>query len=175
MFFKYHGIVQYNIMGQDVPMTNMTKASIVIDNSKNLFQTINVDSRTPEQVADDLYGDPKLYWTILFVNNIIDPFIDWYMMEDQLERYCIRIYGSEENIMKVRYFENTVKNEIINGDEAEQYYQMMEDHILLPEDINYVTNLDYEKMLNENKKSIRIIPPQMITKFVETFKNSLKG
>ena len=33
MFFKYHGIVQYNIMGQDVPMTNMTKSSIVIDNS----------------------------------------------------------------------------------------------------------------------------------------------
>ncbi len=162
------------MFGEDFPMSNLTKSSIILNSQKNVFQTINVDSRTPEQVAADVYGDPKLFWVILFVNDIIDPFNDWYMMEDHLEQYCLRIYG-EEKMMEVLYFTNNETKETISGEEAAEFYEMMENDIQLPEYIEYVTNFDYEKIKNENKKTIKIVPPSMITKFIEIFKSTLKG
>jgi hypothetical protein len=173
MFFAYHGAIQYTIFDNEYTMSDITKVSLVIKKSSSVLQSINVDARTPEQIAYDVYGDSSLFWVILFVNNVVDPAIDWHMMEDQLYEYCVRIYGSD-GMLKVRYFENTTTNEIITGDEAKQYYDMMANNILLPEYINYVTNYDYEQLLNENKKVVKIIPKTLISKFVEDFKNSLK-
>lgn len=174
MFFKYHGEIQYNIFGNDFQMTDITKSSVSLNASKNSLQQISVNSRTPEQVAADIYNDPKLYWTILYINNVVDPFLDWHMMEDQLYEYCIRLY-TEEGMQNVRYFENRLTKEIITGDEATSYYEMMENDIQLPEHINYVTNYAYEQLKNESKKMIKVIPPAMISKFVEEFKSKLKG
>lgn len=154
-------------------MTDLTKSSISIDRTLNALQSVNVASRTPENMAADIYGDSKLYWTILYVNNIIDPFNDWYMMEDHLEEYCNRIYG--DDILKIRYFIDTDTNEIITGSAAEPFYEMVENGILLPENIDFVNNFDYETAINENRKVVKIVPKQNITKFVEDFKNSLKG
>ncbi len=174
MFFKYHGDIQYNIYGNDFFMTDITKATVSLNLTNTSLQSINVNSRTPEQIAADIYRDPKLYWTILYINNIVDPFVDWYMMDDQLYEYCIRLY-TEEGMQEVRYFEDKTKNEIITGDEAAEYHQMMEDDILLPEHINYVTHYMYEQMKNEKKQMIKVIPPGLISKFVEEFKTRLKG
>lgn len=173
MFFKSHGNIPYNIFGNEYNMSDLTKSSITLDRTFSVLQSVNVESRTPENMAADIYGDPKLYWTILYVNNIVDPFIDWYMMEDQLEEYCNRIYG--DNILKIRYFIDKVTGEIITGSAAEPFYEMLENDIILPENIDYVTNFDYEKAINENKKVVKIVPKQFITKFVEDFKKSLKG
>lgn len=175
MFFKNHGQIQYDIIGNEMPLTDITKTSIIIDTSKIVLQSVDVSSRTPEQIADDLYGNPQYFWTILLINNIIDPFIDWHMMEDQLYEYCIRIYGSEENMMKVKYFEDNVRDEIVTGDESTRYFEMMENDEPLPEHIMYVTFYDYEKIINEKKKIINVIPPSSITRFVEDTKAILRG
>lgn len=175
MFFKYHGQIQYEIFGTEFPLTDITKSSITFDKSKIVMKTINVDSRTPEQVAEDEYDDPELFWTILLVNNIVDPFIGWYMMEDHLYEYCIRIYGSEENMLKVKYFKNTDTDEIITGDEANTFHEMYNNSEQLPENIDFVRHYDYEQLVNNQKKVIKVIPKQLITKFVEDFKSSLKG
>lgn len=175
MFFKFHGNTQYNIFGTEFPLTDITKVSLSFDKSKVSMRSINVDSRTPEQVADDLYNDPELYWTVLFANNIVDPFLEWFMMEDQLYEYCERIYGGEEGMMKVRYFRDTYTSEIITGDDVEKFQDMMDNDILLPENIEYVTHYAYEQLKNAGKQMIKIIPPELITRFVEDFKQSLKG
>lgn len=175
MFFKFHGDIQYNIFGTEHPMTDITKASITFDKTKLVLKTINVDSRTPEQIAEDEYGDPFLFWTILLVNNIVDPFLEWYMMEDHLYEYCIRIYGNEENMMKVKYFKDRITDEIITGDEAILFQEMHDNGEMLPENIDFVRHYDYEQLRNNHRQLIKIIPKQLITKFVEDFKSSLKG
>lgn len=174
MFFKYHDTIQYEIFGTEYPLTDITKSSITFDKNKLLMKTINVNSRTPEQIAEDEYDDPHLYWTILLVNDIVDPFIDWHMMEDHLYEYCKRIYG-EEGMMQVRYFIDNETNEIITGDQEILFREMMENDELLPENIDFVRHFDYETYKNNNKKVIKVIPKQLITKFVEDFKSSLKG
>lgn len=174
MFFKYHDTIQYDVFGTEYPLTDITKSSITFDKSKLVMKTINVNSRTPEQIAEDEYDDPLLFWTILLANNIVDPFIDWYMMEDHLYDYCIRIYG-EEGMLQIRYFINTDTQEIITGDEEMTFREMVENEIPLPENIDFVRHYDYEIFKNNNKKVIKVIPKQLITKFVEDFKSSLKG
>jgi hypothetical protein len=52
---------------------------------------------------------------------------------------------------------------------------MMDNNILLPENIEYVRNYDYEILKNENKKTVNIIPKEYIARFVEDFKSTLKG
>lgn len=48
--------------------------------------TIKSGSR-PEMVAYQLYGDPQLYWVLLLINSVIDPFNGWIQnMNDIQER-----------------------------------------------------------------------------------------
>lgn len=174
MFFKIHGQIQYEINGIDMPMTDITKSSVVLNESKLILQSVDVANRTPEQLSDDLYGTPMYFWTILLINNVIDPFTDWYMIEDHLYDYTIRLYG-EENILKVRYFRDTVKEEIVTGDDDARYREMMDNDEQLPEHIEYVTNLDHEKILNNLKKTVKVIPKLNINQFVENTKSALRG
>ena len=173
MFFKIHKEIQYEIFGQEFPMTDLTKTSINVNKGTSHLQNVNVDARTPEQLADDIYNDPKLYWVILYINNIVDPFSDWHMMEDHLYNYCIRKYGSEENMMKVKYFKNRNTDEVITGDEAKQYHIMVDNSQLLPEHIDYYNYYMDEQLRNEGRKVIKVVPPALITKFVDDFKKKL--
>lgn len=59
--------------------------------------------------------------------------------------------------------------------DAAEFYYMMDNNILLPENIEYVRNYDYEILKNENKKTVNIIPKEYINSFVEDFKSTLKG
>ena len=82
MFFKAHGTIPYNMFGNEYEMTDLTKSSITIDKTLSLLISVSVDSRTQEQMANDIYGDAKLYWTILLDNVIIVLFMDWLKRDD---------------------------------------------------------------------------------------------
>ena len=174
MFFKAHKTIDYVIDGEVNTMTNLTKTSLLVDKEQSVLKSIIVNSRSPEQVAYDEYGDAKLYWTILYVNNVIDPFTEWYMPQEQLYQYCLYKYGSENAMYTVIYFMNIVTNEIITGLDAERFFQMVANGTRLPEEIESVTNFEHERNLNENRNIIKIIPNANITLFVEQFKKSLK-
>ena len=77
--------------------------------------------------------------------------------------------------LKVRYFIDNATREIYAGESASSFYYMMDNNILLPENIEYVRNYDYEILKNENKKTVNIIPKEYINSFVEDFKSTLKG
>lgn len=171
-FFDIHGQIPYKIGGIDYLMSDLTKASIIIDGKKSTLQSVNINARTPEQLADDLYGDSRLYWTILWVNNIVDPFTEWYMGQEQLMDYCQRKYG--DNLYKVRFYRNSETDEVINDDEMSKFDAYMERGDVLPEHIEYVTNFDYERLLNESRKVVKIVPPSLINVFTEEFRRSLK-
>lgn len=43
-----------------------------------LFDRYDVrEGETPEIIADKLYGDSELHWTILLLNNITDRYSQW--------------------------------------------------------------------------------------------------
>lgn len=173
MFFTYQGSTQYPIDSDTYKMTDITNTAIISNFNNSILQSVSVNGRSPEQMADDIYGDSSLFWTILYINNVVDPFIDWYMTDSQLYSYCIRIYG-ESNIYKTRYFKNISTGEYISGDSASIFFTMQSNNQDLPEYITAITNYNHEELKNIKKSQVKIIPKSYISRFVDDYKKALK-
>jgi hypothetical protein len=77
------------------------------------FYNIEEDER-PEQVAQKVYGDPELDWVILVTNNIINVQEDWPISKDSLDKHLIEKYGSEEELLNIRYYETIELRDTFN-------------------------------------------------------------
>lgn len=63
------------------------------------------DDDTPESLSKKFYNNPQYYWTPLVINNIIDPYSEWAMPPDILERFTAKKYKDGKNLKKVdRHF-----------------------------------------------------------------------
>lgn len=89
----------YNDNSVDV-VTNLTAKfkfdDNILNNSIAYYEYEVSDGETPELIAGKLYGDPEKHWTILMVNNIVNPQNDWLMDTRSLELYIDKKY--EENV-----------------------------------------------------------------------------
>lgn len=174
MFFKSQGTTQYKINNDVYEMTDLSNVSVLVNLNRSLLQGISVNSRSPEQIAYDMYGDATLYWTILYINDIVDPFTEWYMSESQIYDYCVRKYG-EEKMNQTRYYKNIKTNEVIVGDDALIYKEIESQKKVLPEYVTAITNYMHEQIKNTKRMNIRVIPKAYISRFVDDYKNALKG
>lgn len=61
----------------------------------NLFYNYYIkDGDTPEIIASKYYNDPTTHWIILYTNQIIDPYYQWPMDQDDFQNFLISNYGS---------------------------------------------------------------------------------
>jgi len=112
----------------------------------------------PDTVADDLYENSVYDWTIRLVNKQVDPYFDWHLTNEQFEKFLAKKYGSLKiSIETIVYYKHiTETNIIVNNDT----YSLLtaEDQ----SDYVAVTAYDYENDLNEAKKNILVVNPQVI-------------
>lgn len=172
MFFNLHGQTEYTINGESFQLTNIAKCSINIKKNESSLQSVNVNYRTPEELAFDVYNNAKLYWVILQVNNIVNPAEDWLLTDEMLQLKCERIY--KDNIYGTKYFKDVRDNSVFTDDDHARMQKLFESDSL-PEYVERVTFYDYEKLVNESKKVVKIIPKDSVSKYVEDFKSILKG
>jgi hypothetical protein len=67
-----------------------------IKNQSNYFQEYTVeDGETPEMVSHKFYGTPNLHWTILLLNETLNPFFDWPMSQHSLENFVEKKYTGQ--------------------------------------------------------------------------------
>jgi len=122
------------------------------------------DGEQPEDVAYKLYGDQKLYWTILLANDIIDPYNDWYVSSDVLEDYTKLKYG--ENFLNVHHhWVLPERPEICVEYDADK---------LASGEILPITNLEHEEILNDARQEIKVVSRIQIDEFVKEFKNKIR-
>ena len=82
-----------------------------LDQYVTAFEAYSIkDTDTPSSLANILYGDSKLDWVILLVNNIIDFYEQWPKSNEDLYTYVLEKYANEE---AVHHYET---NEITDGD-----------------------------------------------------------
>ena len=82
-----------------------------LDQYVTAFEAYSIrDTDTPSSLANILYGDSKLDWVILLVNNIIDFYEQWPKNNEDLYAYVLEKYANEE---AVHHYET---NEITDGD-----------------------------------------------------------
>jgi hypothetical protein len=120
-------------------------------------------NETPEILSEIFYGTPDLHWLIMLANERYDYINDFPMDQTTIEDYITAKYG-EANIYSIHHYEST-DGYVVNSD------------YINPSgiaDATPITNYDYEIIVNESKRRIKVIPPEyvgeLLTKFREIFK-----
>lgn len=179
-FFQYFDEIVYDQDGIVQKAVNIVQsvqpANLDLGNFY-IFQKYQVISgETPESVSYKLYNTTDYFWTLLVINNIVNPYLDWPLSDDQIELMVAKKYGAG-NEYNIHHYEWTGKDS----------------HIVMPLDeidtaaaaagtlpglgnlyISY-TNLAWEIQENQSKKGILVINPIVIANFVEAYNNALQG
>ena len=116
--------------------------------------------QTPEEIADILYDDPSLFWTILIVNDIVDPYNEWYYSPEDLSFLVEQKYGKGNG-------GNTHHWSIVDHPEISVEYDRVK---LSSGEIKEVSNLEYEQYENDSRQNISIINPKFIQDFIVEYK-----
>lgn len=143
-------------------ITDITKRLNIIKGVRNntvVYENITVTSgHTPEQIAHKYYGDPDLFWVVLYLNDIVDPYTDWLMTEEQLQEYVSCKYGVE-NIYNVHHWETTSQSDMGAGIWVNQGTPFSKS----------ITNMEYEDLLNEKKRQIKMLKPFYLRQIVQEY------
>jgi hypothetical protein len=152
----------------DFKYGNTTKTSVVTDITRNvrfrkevlenvtLFDEYDiVDGETPEIVAEKIYGDPEYHWIIMLANQKHDYISDFPLSEQALVKHIVATYGAQR--YAIRHYVNA-KGFIVNSTATGAVS---------------VTNDAYERTLNESKRRIKIISPQVISTILTQYKELL--
>ena len=133
-----------------------------ISSSHALFSTYNVkDWQSPESIAYESYGNANYHWILLLFNQMFDRYYEWPMSEYDLIQYADDKY---DDINEIHHYEIPQRS----GDPKVKVW--VESDVPFAESI---TNIEYERTLNESRKSIRIIDPRFVTIFVEEYRSLL--
>lgn len=112
----------------------------------------------PDMIGSDLYKDAGYDWLVRLANrDIIDPYFDWYLTDEQIELKIVKKYGSIATAITtiIHYTDNSNPNVIINTDT----YSLLS----LAEQANYtaVTAYDYEVNSNLENNNIFVMRPDI--------------
>lgn len=163
MYFTQFPIIRYSLDDGDTSFIITDFFRRVKANQNTIINSSAYDeydireNETPEILADRIYGDCRLHWIILIINDIIDPRWDWPMDTDVFINYLDEKYGLG-NSNDVHHYINT------DGDIVHSSYSGTKEA---------VTNYEYELDLNEAKRRIKILKPKFVPQFIATFQKTI--
>jgi len=141
----------------------------IFTNDTLYYDYVIRDGQRPDQVSYDEYGDEQYYWLILQVNDIVDYYNEWPLSNYEFERFILRKYKSYEKAGETKFYRSlptydSENNLVYPGgvvvDEFFGYsYPDYPGSSVFRNVINKksVSNMDYERELNEEKMHIRLI------------------
>jgi len=160
------------------------------------------DSDTPEIIASKIYNDPERHWIVLLFNDILDPQFDWPMDYRTLVSFIDEKYKTNANTGQSgtnwaqshthAYYKietrttirtNTITVNKIEVD-ANTYANIANSSstVTLPD--GYVITIatsknsqsyyDYEMELNESKRKIKLLKPELVNAVEEEFRRVIR-
>lgn len=196
-FFKKFDKISYSFINDPThrkQVTNILTAFFIRKVSAYrsfIFQKYGIrDDDSIESLSDKLYGTPLHYWTLLIVNDIIDPFSEWAKDSYLLEKFVERKYRDGRRLQKadgtivviplssgtggIHHFININTGRICDDVEDEFYREKYaRDPKSIGKNIIPVTNLSYESDLDIEKREINIVAKNFILDFEEDFSRML--
>lgn len=179
-FFQYFDTIVYDQDGIVQKAVNIVEAvqpaNLDLGNFY-IFQKYQVNSgELPESISYKLYNTTDYFWTLLVINNIVNPYLDWPLSDNQVELFTAKKYGAG-NEYDIHHYEWTGVDghKVMPLDEVDSAAAAA--HTLPGLGTNYIsyTNLAWEILQNQSKKAILVINPLVISKFVEAYNNALQG
>ena len=119
------------------------------------------DGETPEKIANDNYGDPKLHWVVLYFNDIVDPFYEWPLSVRDFDKWVIDKYA---NPNAVHHYEVAQSSGVTT--------KMLKVESTVS-GATAVTNYEYEESELNKKKQIRLLKKEFVPQVVNEFNTAL--
>lgn len=107
---------------------------------------------TPEIVAEKVYGNPEYHWIIMLINERFDYIADYPLTHDALLNYVKDKYG-EDKVDANHHFINS-DGFIVDASQP---------------GATPVSNLQHEERINESKRRIKIVSPNLIGTVLNQF------
>jgi len=97
-YFDQMPIINYN--GYQVrDLTRRNRLLPVSISNPYLFLPYTIaDEDRPEDIAYYYYGSTDYTWLVLLANNIIDPYHQWPLKEDDFNKYIIKKYQQQSEV-----------------------------------------------------------------------------
>ena len=167
-----------------VVVKNIFRRAKLRDDLKYIFTSLVdyyiKDGVRPDQVADNVYGDPELDWVVLTSANIINVRDEWPLDSYEIYNYSLNKYGNDLN--QIRHYETTeVKDS--SGRLILPKGKVVDSGFTIPDPssstatlnpVGGVTNYEYESKLNDEKRSIYIISPGYLQVFLNDMKDIMR-
>ena len=164
MYFYKFPTIDYDATGnkettkiQDILIRIMIRKGIRERNA--LFSKYDVkDWETPESVSYQFYDSPHYHWVIMMMNKMFSRYYDWPMSETALQAYTFDKWGSPF------------------GPDANHHYEAAQTSgntavkLRVKSDFSgavAITNLEYERAVNEAKRPIKILAPSYLGQFLD--------
>tara|TARA_B100000214_G_scaffold645_1_gene502 strand:- start:203 stop:958 length:756 start_codon:yes stop_codon:yes gene_type:complete len=114
-YFSYFPVLNYVSRMTDrssndeyIRVKNIFRRPKIRDDMMSVVTAFNdymiLGNKRPEEVAMDVYGDPRLDWVILISNNITRLRDEWPLTDVDFQKYAIEKYGSEEKLQEVHHY-----------------------------------------------------------------------
>ena len=180
---EYQNFLSNSTGSQDyILMKNIFIRGKLRDDLQNVFTifdkyVIRGDER-PDQIAEELYGDPQLDWVVIIIAEIINFQNDYPLSSQQLWEYVTKKYG-EENINDIHHYETKEVKDQFNrlimpaGLQVDKNFTIPDPDF--PTDIlnptTGVTNFEYEGRINDDKREIFVLKPGYVGQFIKDMRD----
>jgi len=147
-----------------------------------------VGDERPDNVAQKVYDNDDLDWVILLSNNIVDLNNEWPLTQFQLNEFLNEKYSPQE-LVSIHHYETLElrdnKNQLIlpagivvDEDFNLEYLsggQVKSTNSLVDgRPVKAVTFYDYENDLNDKKRNINVLKPELLGIFIRDFERIMK-
>lgn len=150
-YFNHFPLVKYNGVYQ-VNLTRRVSVGAAFKNNPEFYYDYSVkEGDTPESIADQFYDDAELAWIVLDMNGIINVFEEWPKTQYELDEYVKDKYDNPQGI---HHYVSLVSGQRV-WPEVHPAYDMMP-----------VTNYDYETVVNDDKRVIKLLLPDYVQNVV---------
>ena len=131
-----------------------------------LFSSYDVPSgETPEVTSFKHFGTTDYHWIILMTNNVTDRYYDWPLNEQDFEAFVKSKY---DNPGAVHHYEITQSSGSLTSNGPADYSHRIEVNST-ETGAESVSNYEYERRLQDEKRNIKLLDPNSLPLFLEEF------
>ena len=152
-----------------------------------------IGDERPDNVSEKVYGTNNFDWVVLMANNIIDVYNEWPLTQQQLNRYLNDKYTPQELVsvhhhetVEFRDRDNQVilpaglivdenwSMEYFSGGQIRSTDTPSSTSNMSEKPVKSVTFLEFETRLNEDKRNINVLKPDLLGLFLKDFDKIMK-
>jgi len=147
-----------------------------------------VGDERPDNVAQKVYDNDDLDWVILLSNNIVDLNNEWPLTQFQLNEFLNEKYTPQE-LVSIHHYETLElrdsRNQLIlpAGIVVDEDFNLeylsggqvkSTNSLVVGRPVKAVTFYDYENDLNDKKRNINVLKPELLGIFIRDFERIMK-